>query len=161
MNSELEREATIDVSCRRRTEIIQHIREADSLNEAMKRVAGMERNGWMKVYPNTRAALSTEAQPEVTGAVARIGVDSCGGEPVVEIYCNFPDGIHDLYLSSAIEAAVREKLEEVLQMCIAKKEHAEKTYGVSEAVGADMCIRGVRALMESPHTSVEEPANQS
>ena len=46
-------------------------------------------------------------------------------------------------------AKVREDaLEGCLQICESKKAHAETTYGVSESVGADMCIRAIRALKD-------------
>jgi hypothetical protein len=43
---------TIDVSFRRRNEIIQSIREAESLDAAEKIVDGLERNGWLIMHPN-------------------------------------------------------------------------------------------------------------
>jgi hypothetical protein len=64
---------TIDVSFRRRNEIIQSIREAESLDAAEKIVDGLERNGWLIMHPNvlplrTQLADATRKLEEVKAA---------------------------------------------------------------------------------------------
>lgn len=75
----------------------------DELEKISQDIASVGINGFgnriTDVVSNIRAQRSN-AEP-----VAKIGVDSCGGEPVVEIYCNFPDGIHELYTAPPDYAA--------------------------------------------------------
>ena len=112
-----------------------------------------------------KLALSTEAQQEVTGAVARIGFE--GGKITnLDTAVGIVDGkLYYLYeqpTPSAIEGyaqelakrLVREKLEEVVKV-IKSNEFSD---GMLDMYASDL-IDEVRALMESPQPSVEEPAN--
>lgn len=109
-----------------------------------------------------KSALSTKAQPEVTGAVAwRWGNEAAwlltdekpvSDDPTIHVV--------PLYPPSAIQAAVREKLEEAARV-------VENLNGCGKSVpGSNLYYRAtyegakaIRALMESPQPSVEEPAN--
>ncbi len=44
--------------------------------------------------------------------------------------------------------SVNEAYEKAAQICLDKKAHAEKHYGVAEGVGADMCYRAINALID-------------
>lgn len=98
-------------------------------------------------------SLSTEAQPEVTGAVATVGEPMATGGYRIFADSGYLAKGTKLYPPSAIEAAVREKLEEVVNMI----EHTPSLKDPDDT--ARLIQNKVRALMESPQPSVEEPAN--
>lgn len=112
-------------------------------------------------------SLSTEAQPEVTGAVAYLDYNGVL-KPTRDGVINMKKG-DNLYPPSAIEAAVREKLEEAAYKCenMADKIGDMNTYNNSCESCCDNsamrmaydCAEAIRALVESPQPSVEEPAN--
>ena len=74
---------------------------------------------WLSKLP-IGTELYTSPQPiEKCDPVARIGIDSCGGEPVIDIFCNIPDGINLLYTSPISKEWVGISEERLLRLILA------------------------------------------
>lgn len=131
--------------------------EREALNLPDKKTGGIYDNeyqtgcvdGWNdcldEVKAMNKAALPTEAQPEVTGAVAWRWGNEAAWLLTDEKPVSDDPSIHvePLYPPSAIEAAVREKLKRAVDI-------------VMQGGTAEGIARRIRALMASPQSKENE-----
>lgn len=202
-NSELERDIVNELMA---FEAVHANEDADMAIRAAKEISRLRAALCSSSQvPDGRNEVSTEAQPEVTGAVAQLepigyidreqlkrwdilrGTEfevaerayipfskspfkseftDCTlpvySEPSPSAIEGYAQELAKDIASKLVDNAVKEKLEAAIAVALAEKVDAEATGAESDIAynaAIDHAVEAIRALMESPHTSVEEPAN--